>query len=80
MATVTVQSDVGEVSRIRSMLTHLAFSGQTAAEAVAHNKLRAGLTALGILFGVASVITMLAIGGIGAEHRNHRANEAARHQ
>ena len=38
------------------------FSGRTAAEAVAHNKLRAGLTSLGILFGVASVIAMLAIG------------------
>src|SRR4051812_24012433 len=35
---------------------------RTAAEAVAHNKLRAGLTSLGILFGVASVIAMLAIG------------------
>ena len=42
------------------------FSGRTAAEAVAHNKLRAGLTSLGILFGVASVIAMLAIGN-GAE-------------
>ena len=30
--------------------------------AVGHNKLRAGLTSLGILFGVASVIAMLAIG------------------
>jgi putative ABC transport system permease protein len=38
------------------------FSGRTAAEAVANNKLRAGLTSLGILFGVASVIAMLAIG------------------
>ena len=35
---------------------------RTAAEAVVHNKLRAGLTSLGILFGVASVIAMLAIG------------------
>src|SRR5205823_2879915 len=35
-------------------------------EAVSHNKLRAGLTSLGILFGVASVIAMLAIGN-GAE-------------
>ena len=43
-----------------------AFSARTAAEAVAHNKLRAGLTSLGILFGVASVIAMLAIGN-GAE-------------
>ncbi|MFP5353922.1 MAG: ABC transporter permease [Gemmatimonadota bacterium] len=35
---------------------------RTALEAVGHNKLRAGLTSLGILFGVASVIAMLAIG------------------
>src|SRR6185436_927352 len=35
---------------------------RTAAEAVVHNKLRAGLTSLGILFGVASVIAMLAVG------------------
>jgi putative ABC transport system permease protein len=45
---------------------HLAFSARTAAEGVGHNKLRAGLTSLGILFGVASVIAMLAIGN-GAE-------------
>ncbi len=48
------------------MLAHIAFSARTAAEAVSHNKLRAGLTSLGILFGVASVIAMLAIGN-GAE-------------
>src|SRR5690349_8406017 len=53
-------------SRFRALVAHLAFSGRTAAEAVAHNKLRAGLTSLGILFGVASVIAMLAIGN-GAE-------------
>ncbi len=47
-------------------MAHIVFSSQTAAEAVAHNKLRAGLTSLGILFGVASVIAMLAIGN-GAE-------------
>ena len=41
---------------------HAVFSVRTAIEAVAHNKLRAGLTSLGILFGVASVIAMLAIG------------------
>src|SRR5258705_7827725 len=35
---------------------------RTAVEAVQHNKLRASLTSLGILFGVASVIAMLAIG------------------
>jgi putative ABC transport system permease protein len=38
------------------------FASRTAIEAVAHNRLRAGLTSLGILFGVASVIAMLAIG------------------
>ena len=41
---------------------HILFSMQTALEAVRVNKLRAGLTSLGILFGVASVIAMLAIG------------------
>lgn len=43
-----------------------AFTLRTALQAVAHNKLRAALTSLGILFGVASVIAMLAIGN-GAE-------------
>ena len=41
---------------------YAAFSVRTAVEAVGHNKLRAMLTSLGILFGVASVIAMLAIG------------------
>ena len=41
---------------------HIAFSMRTAIEALGHNKLRAALTSLGILFGVASVIAMLAIG------------------
>src|SRR4051812_38158200 len=49
-------------SRLQQITAHVMFSGRTAAEAVAHNKLRAGLTSLGILFGVASVIAMLAIG------------------
>jgi putative ABC transport system permease protein len=53
-------------SRARAILAHVLFSAGTAAEAVAHNKLRASLTSLGILFGVASVIAMLAIGN-GAE-------------
>ena len=48
--------------KAREIATHVAFSARTAAEAVGHNKLRAGLTSLGILFGVASVIAMLAIG------------------
>jgi putative ABC transport system permease protein len=38
------------------------FSIRTAIVSVSHNKLRAALTSLGILFGVASVIAMLAIG------------------
>ena len=53
-------------SRLRSLVAHVMFSGGIAAEAVVHNKLRASLTSLGILFGVASVIAMLAIGN-GAE-------------
>ena len=44
------------------IIAHVLFSARTAVEAVGHNKLRAGLTSLGILFGVASVIAMLAIG------------------
>jgi putative ABC transport system permease protein len=55
-----------KTSGLRAMAAHLLFSARTAAEAVAHNKLRASLTSLGILFGVASVIAMLAIGN-GAE-------------
>src|SRR5881394_148065 len=54
------------IEQAREIATHVAFSARTAAEAVSHNKLRAGLTSLGILFGVASVIAMLAIGN-GAE-------------
>ena len=44
------------------ILAHVLFSLRVAVVAVGHNKLRAGLTSLGILFGVASVIAMLAIG------------------
>jgi len=46
----------------REIVGHVVFSMRTAFEAVGHNKMRAGLTSLGILFGVASVIAMLAIG------------------
>jgi putative ABC transport system permease protein len=42
------------------MFAHILFGASTAAEAVGHNKLRASLSSLGILFGVASVIAMLA--------------------
>ena len=50
------------VSRRRQFVEHGAFALRTAIEAVGHNKMRAALTSLGILFGVASVIAMLAIG------------------
>ena len=51
------------LARLRGQITaHVLFSLRTALEAVEHNKLRASLTSLGILFGVASVIAMLAIG------------------
>src|SRR3954463_14803825 len=53
-------------TRLRALVAHVVFSGGIAAGAVGHNKLRASLTSLGILFGVASVIAMLAIGN-GAE-------------
>jgi putative ABC transport system permease protein len=58
-----VALDRGSLAQLRARVTaHVLFSMRTAVEAVAHNKLRAGLTSLGILFGVASVIAMLAIG------------------
>jgi putative ABC transport system permease protein len=51
------------LAEIRAQIVaHVLFSMRIALGAVAHNKLRAGLTSLGILFGVASVIAMLAIG------------------
>ena len=51
------------LARLRGQITaHVLFGMRTALEAVQHNKLRASLTSLGILFGVASVIAMLAIG------------------
>ena len=54
---------VRDLARLRAELTaHVLFSMRTAVEAVGHNTLRAALTSLGILFGVASVIAMLAIG------------------
>ena len=54
---------VRQLAHLRADLTaHILFSVRTAVEAVGHNTLRAALTSLGILFGVASVIAMLAIG------------------
>jgi putative ABC transport system permease protein len=49
-------------TRWRAFIALAGFSVRTALEAVGHNRLRAALTSLGILFGVASVIAMLAIG------------------
>jgi putative ABC transport system permease protein len=58
-----VRFDRATLERLRGQITaHVLFSMRTALEAVQHNKLRASLTSLGILFGVASVIAMLAIG------------------
>ena len=55
--------DREKLEKLRAaIIAHVVFSMRTAVEAVLHNKLRAGLTSLGILFGVASVIAMLAIG------------------
>jgi putative ABC transport system permease protein len=55
--------DRATLARLRGrIVAHVVFSVRTAFEAVGHNKMRAGLTSLGILFGVASVIAMLAIG------------------
>ena len=44
------------------MLAHIMQSLWIAVEAISHNKLRAMLTSLGIVFGVGSVISMLAVG------------------
>ena len=52
-----------EADRIRKeLVAHAAFSMRIALDAVQHNRMRGFLTSLGILFGVASVIAMLAIG------------------
>src|SRR5207302_11265592 len=58
-----VRLDRATLARLRAELSPQAiFTFRTAVEALQHNKLRAFLTSLGILFGVASVIAMLAIG------------------
>jgi putative ABC transport system permease protein len=52
-----------EIDRLRKeLVAHTAFSMRIALDAVQHNRMRGFLTSLGILFGVASVIAMLAIG------------------
>lgn len=48
--------------RRAEIATQVTSNVRSAAESVRHNTLRAALTSLGILFGVASVIAMLAIG------------------
>jgi putative ABC transport system permease protein len=58
-----VAPNVSRLVELRGLIVaHGAFALRNAVEAVGHNKLRAALTSLGILFGVASVIAMLAIG------------------
>jgi putative ABC transport system permease protein len=58
-----VRLDRQTIAGLREQVrAHVLFNLRTALEAVQHNKLRASLTSLGILFGVASVIAMLAIG------------------
>ncbi|HCT59234.1 MAG TPA: hypothetical protein DGD08_18690 [Gemmatimonas aurantiaca] len=52
----------GQSDRWRAFLATAAFAFRSGIEALSHNSLRAALTSLGILFGVASVIAMLAIG------------------
>src|SRR5947199_3361630 len=66
MTAIPVEAVAPLQARLRALIAHVTFSSGIAAEAVVHNKLRASLTSLGILFGVASVIAMLAIGN-GAE-------------
>ncbi len=48
--------------RSHTMTEYITQSVQIALEAITHNKLRAALTSLGIVFGVGSVISMLAVG------------------
>ncbi|HEU4586069.1 MAG TPA: ABC transporter permease, partial [Gemmatimonadaceae bacterium] len=67
MESTVLRAPAAFVRKVRSeAAAQAAFTLRTALQAVAHNKLRAALTSLGILFGVASVIAMLAIGN-GAE-------------
>ncbi|HET7551253.1 MAG TPA: ABC transporter permease [Gemmatimonadaceae bacterium] len=67
MESSAFRAPVRAIEKLRTeVAAQVAFTLRTALQAVAHNKLRAALTSLGILFGVASVIAMLAIGN-GAE-------------
>ncbi|MGZ8414717.1 MAG: ABC transporter permease [Gemmatirosa sp.] len=62
MGVVTTPPSVPHGADRAATLRLIAFGLRAAIEAVGHNTLRAALTSLGILFGVASVIAMLAIG------------------
>ncbi|HEY9426188.1 MAG TPA: ABC transporter permease [Gemmatimonadaceae bacterium] len=67
MESSALRAPARAIDKLRTEIAaQVAFTLRTALQAVAHNKLRAALTSLGILFGVASVIAMLAIGN-GAE-------------
>jgi putative ABC transport system permease protein len=58
-----MQFGLSSITELRSALrAHALPAVRIALDAVSHNRMRAGLTSLGILFGVASVIAMLAIG------------------
>jgi putative ABC transport system permease protein len=61
-AVTTPPTEAGATLSRAATLRLAAFGLRAAVEAVGHNTLRAALTSLGILFGVASVIAMLAIG------------------
>jgi hypothetical protein len=70
MAGAAVTEDAGHNGTgWRGAVSLATFSLRTALEAVSHNRLRAALTSLGILFGVASVIAMLVAFFLGLPHR-----------
>jgi putative ABC transport system permease protein len=55
-------TDATDPGRASASIARAVFSFRVALDGVAHNTLRAALTSVGILFGTASVIAMLAIG------------------
>ena len=61
------------------MLRFLAVSGQIAWKALGRNRLRSGLTTLGVVIGVAAVIAMVALGN-GARASVERTLQDRRHQ
>ena len=58
----TPSSSPDHVRRVNVMLSRLSQTAWIAIRALSRNKLRSGLTALGIIIGVASVIAMVAVG------------------